>query len=180
MEGVLPLLPFIPFLGFDIDSYGLANVIAYGLAALVTYRLAIQDGRDKRDAFDFILFVVISALFGAKIFHTLFEAQGHALSDGTKASGVLELLADDPLHWADLFSPGYVFYGGVVIASFTGMYFVYSRKLSNPAAFADYAAPGLAIGMGIGRTGCFWLDVVLVSHQRCRGRWNTLTVNSRY
>ena len=155
MEGVLPLLPFIPFLGFDIDSYGLANVIAYGLAALVTYRLAIQDGRDKRDAFDFILFVVISALFGAKIFHTLFEAQGHALSDGTKASGVLELLADDPLHWADLFSPGYVFYGGVVIASFTGMYFVYSRKLSNPAAFADYAAPGLAIGMGIGRTGCF-------------------------
>ena len=149
------MLPFIPFLGFNIDSYGLANVVAYGLAALMTYRLAVADGRDKRDAFDFILFVVVSALFGAKIFHTLFEAEGHSLSDGSQAAGVLDLLIDDPLHWADLFSPGYVFYGGVVVASFSGMYFVFSRKFSDPAAFADYAAPALALGMGIGRTGCF-------------------------
>jgi phosphatidylglycerol---prolipoprotein diacylglyceryl transferase len=149
------LLPFIPFFGFSVDSYGLANVLAYGVAAGLTYYLALKDGREKRDAFDFILFVVVAALFGAKIFHTLFEAQGHQLSDGTVADGLLALLADDPLHWADLFSPGYVFYGGVVIASFSGMYFVYSRQFTDPAAFADYAAPALALGMGIGRTGCF-------------------------
>tara|TARA_B100000683_G_scaffold143351_1_gene139356 strand:- start:1548 stop:2405 length:858 start_codon:yes stop_codon:yes gene_type:complete len=153
-EGVA-LLPFIHIFELPIDSYGLANVVAYGLAAWVAYSLALQDGRDKRDAFDFILVAVISALFGAKIFHTLFEAEGHKLSDDSVATGVWDLLADDPLHWADLFAPGYVFYGGVVVSSFATMIFIYRREITTPVAFADYAAPALAIGMGIGRVGCF-------------------------
>ena len=129
-----PCCPLFEVFDFPIDSYGLANVLAYGLAAWIAYTLAVRDGRDKRDAFDFLLVSVISALFGAKIFHTLFEAEGHELSDGSEANGVLDLLLDDPLHWADLFAPGYVFYGGVVISSLTTLIFLHRRQFARPVA----------------------------------------------
>jgi len=137
-----------------VETYTVALVLAYGLAIAVAFALGRRDGRSWRDLLDGALVVVGSALVGAKLFHVLFEAEGHPLPDGTVATGVLDLLAHDPLHVLKLWQPGYVFYGGVITATFAGLAFVKVRRVADPFAAGDYAAPGLALGIFIGRIGC--------------------------
>lgn len=140
--------------GSPVYAYVAATVLSYILAVIVGWWLARKDGRDWRDLIDGTIVVVLSAVLGAKLFHVLFEAEGHRLPDGSIASGVFDLLKADPWHWARLFEAGYVFYGGLVVATLMGFIFVY--RLDEPDKFAagDYAAPGFMIGIALGRVGC--------------------------
>jgi phosphatidylglycerol:prolipoprotein diacylglycerol transferase len=105
---------------------------------------------------DVLLVAVCSAVLGSKMFHVLFEAPGHVLSHGSEARGVWDLLRDDPWHWARLFDPGYVFYGGLLVATLATWAFVTKRGLPRPLAIGDCMAPALAFGIVLGRAGCFW------------------------
>jgi phosphatidylglycerol:prolipoprotein diacylglycerol transferase len=138
-----------------VNVYVATTVMGYAIAVAWGFWLGMRDQRDPRDLLELGLVVVLSAVLGAKIFHTLFEAQGHNLPDGTTATGLLDLIKADPWHWARLFESGYVFYGGVVVAiGFTYLYTV-RAGLPDKGSIGDYAAPGLALGIAIGRTGCF-------------------------
>ncbi len=140
----------------QLHAYVLAQVLGYAVAAAIGVYLARQDGRDWRDIIDGIIVIVLSAVLGAKLFHTLFEAKGHVLSDGTIATGLWDLLREDPWHWARLFEPGFVFYGGVVVGTLMGLVFVLRRAPDDdPLAVGDYAAPGFILGgVVVGRLGC--------------------------
>lgn len=99
---------------------------------------------------------VLAGWLGAKIAHVLFEAKGHALHDGSTADGVLDLLRDDPWHWARLLDAGHVFYGGVVGGAAFGVVFALRRGLRGELrALCDAAAVGVLVGAAIGRVGCF-------------------------
>jgi phosphatidylglycerol:prolipoprotein diacylglycerol transferase len=140
--------------GYPVYAYVAATVLSYVLAVVIGWWLARRDGRDWRDLIDGTIVVVLSAVLGAKLFHVLFEAEGHKLPDGSIATGVIDLLKADPWHWARLFEAGYVFYGGLVMATLMGFIFVY--RLDEPDKFAagDYAAPGFMLGIALGRVGC--------------------------
>lgn len=140
--------------GQTVHAYVVATVLGYGVAIVIGLALGRRDDRDWRDLLDGALVITLSAVLGAKIFHTLFEAEGHHLPDGSIASGVVDLLRADPWHWARLFEAGYVFYGGVVGGILMGYLFVVRREIADPLAAGDYAAPGFALGIAIGRTGC--------------------------
>jgi phosphatidylglycerol:prolipoprotein diacylglycerol transferase len=140
--------------GQPVHAYVVATVLGYGVAIVIGLILGRRDGRDWRDLLDGALVITLSAVLGAKIFHTLFEAAGHHLPDGTVATGLIDLLRADPWHWARLFEAGYVFYGGVVGGILMGFLFVVRREVTDPLAAGDYAAPGFALGIAIGRTGC--------------------------
>jgi len=140
--------------GEPIHAYVVATVLGYGVAIVIGLSFGRRDGRDWQDLLDGALVITLSAVLGAKVFHTLFEAAGHHLPDGTIASGVVDLLRADPWHWARLFEAGYVFYGGVVGGIVMGFVFVWRREVPHPLAAGDYAAPGFALGIAIGRTGC--------------------------
>jgi phosphatidylglycerol:prolipoprotein diacylglycerol transferase len=141
--------------GTAVPAYAASTVLAYALAVVIGIALGLKDGRDLRDLIEMGLVVVISAVLGAKVFHTVFEAKGHDLGDGRIAASVWELLAVDPWHWARLFEPGYAFYGGAVFGTGFAYLFAVRRELPNMGAFGDYAVPGFALAMAIGRVGCF-------------------------
>lgn len=141
------------FLGINV--YATATITGYVVAVAIGFWLGLKDGRDARDLLELAIVIVLSAVLGAKIFHTLFEASGHRLPDGSVANGLMELLKADPWHWARLFESGYVFYGGVVGALGMAYLFTVRAGFEHKGGFGDYAAPGFAIGIFIGRVGCF-------------------------
>ncbi len=140
---------------FGINVYATATVLGYVLGVGIGLWLGLRDGRAVRDLLEMGIVVVLSAVLGAKVFHTLFESAGHHLPDGRIAEGFWDLIQVDPWHWARLFESGYVFYGGVVGALGMGYLFTLRAGFRDKGAFGDYAAPGLALGIGIGRLGCF-------------------------
>lgn len=140
---------------FSVSSYSFMVMISVLLGALIVYRKAMLDGRSAREIFDVVLVMSLSALIGAKLFHVLFEAKGHILSNGTVAEGVLDLLKDDPWHWARLFDPGYVFYGGFLVAAVFTNWYLRLHKVGACLAYGDYVALALALGVFLGRIGCF-------------------------
>lgn len=138
-----------------LNLYVTTTVLGYAAGVAIGFWLGLKDGRDPRDLLEMGLVIVLSCVLGAKVFHTLFEAAGHHLPDGSTAEGLVDLLRADPWHWARLFESGYVFYGGVVGGVVMGYLFLVRAGLPDKGSFGDYAAPGLAIGIFIGRTGCF-------------------------
>jgi phosphatidylglycerol:prolipoprotein diacylglycerol transferase len=142
--------------GTPIYTYAAASVAGYAVGVGIGVFLARKDQRSWRDLIDVALVTVISAILGAKVFHTLFEAKGHELQDGSHAHGLLDLLRDDPFHWARLFDPGYVFYGGLLGATLFLYIFLKRQDFKDIGAFGDYAAPGLSLGYFVGRLGCFF------------------------
>ncbi|MEW5849348.1 MAG: prolipoprotein diacylglyceryl transferase family protein [Myxococcota bacterium] len=147
--------PTLTLLGHSVDTYAVFTALAYVLGLGLAVLLGRRDGRRPDDLALGSVVLVLSCLLGGKLFHTLFEARGHPLRDGRVASGTWDLLRDDPWHWARIFEPGFVFYGGLVVATGTMIVFARRRGLDRIGAGFDCAAPGLALGMVIGRVGCF-------------------------
>jgi len=142
--------------GESVSAYAVGSTLGYIAGVTFGIYLGLKDGRDLLDLIELGVVVVLSAVLGSKLFHVLFEAEGHMLSNGGKAQGIFDLLKDDPWHWARLFEGGYVFYGGVLVAIVLGWLFMVRRGLPDPGSVADYALPGLLFGIFIGRLGCFF------------------------
>jgi phosphatidylglycerol:prolipoprotein diacylglycerol transferase len=141
--------------GESVHAYAFFSVVGYAAGVILGVAMGLRDGRRWRELFDLALVVVIGALFGSKLFHTLFEARGHRLRDGSTADGVLDLLRDDPWHAFRLFEAGYVFYGGVVVAIFCAWLYTVRQRVADRGGIGDYAVPGLLFGIFVGRIGCF-------------------------
>ena len=131
------------------------TVAGYTLGSLLGVYFARQDERPWRDILEAITVICLSAVLGAKVFHTLFEARGHVLPDGRIAQGLWDLLKVDPWHWARLFEPGYVFYGGVAGAVGVGLLYAWRTNFLDIGKAMDNAAAPFAFGIAVGRIGCF-------------------------
>lgn len=148
--------------GQPIPSYAVFMVLGF-LAALVTILLVVPPsgrespgGLDRPQAWDLFIVMVLSAIFGAKIGHVLFEAPGHVGRNGQPINSVLELLYDDPLHWLRISEPGYVWYGGMIGCLLVAFGYFRARPRLNAWLFSDAFAPAVMIGAAVGRTGCFF------------------------
>jgi phosphatidylglycerol:prolipoprotein diacylglycerol transferase len=137
------------------SSYAWFCISGYILGGLVFAVSAYRANRRPGEILKVLVVIVLSSLFGAKIFHALFEAEGHALPSGDVATSAFDLFLADPWHWARLLSPGYVFYGGLLSALLLCAIFLWQQKIYRPFQYADFAAPALAIGLAIGRLGCY-------------------------
>jgi len=140
---------------FGINVYASATVLGYAFALSIGFYLCRLEGRPWRDLIELGIVIVISGVLGAKVFHTLFEAAGHQLPDGSIAQGLFDLLKADPWHWARLFEAGYVFYGGAVFGVLFSYIYLRRAGIEKIGGIGDAAAPGFAFGIGIGRLGCF-------------------------
>jgi phosphatidylglycerol:prolipoprotein diacylglycerol transferase len=132
-----------------------AVVSAYAVGVAVFLWRGRRDGRPLADLLDLSLVAVLGGLLGAKVFHTVFEARGHVLTDGTSARGAVDLLRDDPWHWARFFEAGHVFYGGALVGGAALWLLATRRAVPVKAALFDAAVPGVLAGVLIGRVGCF-------------------------
>ncbi|MBI5494793.1 MAG: prolipoprotein diacylglyceryl transferase [Deltaproteobacteria bacterium] len=137
-----------------LSTYALFHMAGYAAGLGLAVTLGRHDGRRTRDLLDGSLVFVASGLLGAKLFHTLLEADGHVLG-GVVVHSAVELLRADPWHWARITEPGFVFYGGCVLVVVNMLAFARLRRLDRIGAGFDCTAPGMALGMIIGRAGCF-------------------------
>jgi phosphatidylglycerol:prolipoprotein diacylglycerol transferase len=120
-------------------SYGVLLAAAYLGGLQLSLIRARQRGLDPARVMDLGIYIIVSALVGAKLLLVIVDAD-HFLRE--------------PADLLSLARSGGVFYGGLILAVLVGLWYV--RKHQLPTwRIADVAAPGIAFGHVVGRFGCF-------------------------
>jgi len=126
------------FGGFTIYSYGVLLAAAYLLGLQFALIRARSRGLDRERVMDLGIWIIISALVGAKLLLLVVDYR--------------PFLAN-PRSIVDLLRSGGVFYGGLIAAVTVAL--VYIRRHRMPMwTTTDVFAPGIALGHVVGRLGC--------------------------
>ena len=131
----------VSFGSFQIYTYGVLIALAFIGAMTVGLKLGPRYGLEKPLIWDWMFFVLLGAILGARLLYLALEWKHVKWS--------LRQLGDLFIH------SGGVFYGGFVGAILASVWFLRRRQVSIWLA-ADIAAPAVALGQGIGRWGCFF------------------------
>lgn len=136
---------------FPIYSYGLLLAAAYLLGLQLAVARARARGLDGGRVMDLGIWVIVSALVGAKLLLLLVD---------------FDHFRQNPSELFSLVRSGGVFYGGLVLAVPVAL--LYARRAGLPVwTTADAFAPGIALGHVVGRIGCLLAGC-------CYGRPTTL------
>ncbi len=137
---MLPELFRIPGLDWPVSTYGLLLAIGFILALWIIARLAEQDGLPKNRIYDLGLYILASALIGAKVLMVITE--WNEFGDWRRVFSL------------DVLRSGGVYFGGFLIA--VAVSIILMRMWHLPwRKTADAFAPGIALGHAVGRLGCF-------------------------
>lgn len=126
--------------GFPIYTYGLLLAAAYLLGLQLALVRARSRGLDQNRVMDLGIWIIVSALVGAKLLLLIVEWETYGQSPG-------ELLT--------LVRSGGVFYGGLIVAVIVALWYLWRHRLPVWTV-TDVFAPGIALGHVIGRMGCFF------------------------
>jgi phosphatidylglycerol---prolipoprotein diacylglyceryl transferase len=135
-------------LPWTIPRFGTVTVYTYGVLLAAAYlfglQLALKRAKarhlDSTRVMDLGIYIIISALVGAKLLLLVTDFQ-------TFRSNPAELL--------NLVREGGVFYGGLIVAVTVAL--LYIKRVGLPLwTTCDVFAPGIALGHVIGRFGCFF------------------------
>jgi phosphatidylglycerol:prolipoprotein diacylglycerol transferase len=126
---------------FQLPTYGVLLVTALLTAIYTIVRQGRREGFDSGRLLDFSTWLIVVALLGAK---------------------VLMVLTDWRFYWdhpselvsRSTFLAGGVFYGGFIAAVLFAVWYVRLYRLPMWKIF-DVYAPSIALGLAIGRIGCF-------------------------
>lgn len=132
---------------FSLHSYGLGMALAFAAGILVAMRRAKDRGLGSQFALDLSVLILIFSLVGARATYVLThlgEYREHPLD------------AISPVqHTGKIGIEGLILLGGVAAAFIT--IWVYARRKGKPYfAVTDLLAPSTALGIAIGRLGCFF------------------------
>ncbi|HLY17929.1 MAG TPA: prolipoprotein diacylglyceryl transferase [Bryobacteraceae bacterium] len=123
------------------STYGVLVALAFLAALSLTSRLARRAGLNGDAVVNLGILCGVSAIVGAKIMMFLVDIPYYAHNPGEVFS-LATLQA------------GGVFYGGLIAALIAAAIYMRRHRLP-PLLTADVFAPGIALGHGIGRLGCF-------------------------
>jgi prolipoprotein diacylglyceryl transferase len=121
-----------------IGWHGVLMVLGIIVAVLLTLRLAKRAGISEESIFTSAFCIVLFGLIGARLVHVLDN---------------LDLYGDDPASIFAFWEGGLAWYGGLVGGFLGGAVYARVGKLSL-ARLADTVAPGVILGLAIGRIGC--------------------------
>jgi phosphatidylglycerol:prolipoprotein diacylglycerol transferase len=126
------------FGNWPVYSYGVLLAVAYLAALQLAVVRARRIGLDGSRVMDLGIYLIISALVGAKLMLVLVD---------------FNYFLAQPAELLSLVRAGGVFYGGLIAA--VGVALVLVRRYGLPMwTTADLFAPGIALGHVIGRFGC--------------------------
>ena len=126
--------------GFPIYTYGVLLAAAYLLGLQLALVRARARGLDQNRVMDLGIWIIVSALVGAKLLLLIVEWDTYGRSPG-------ELLT--------LVRSGGVFYGGLIVAVIVALWYLWRHRMPVWTV-TDVFAPGIALGHVIGRMGCFF------------------------
>jgi phosphatidylglycerol---prolipoprotein diacylglyceryl transferase len=122
--------------GYSQSTYGLLVALAFVAALSLSGRLAKEAGLQQEDVLNLGMYCAIAGIVGAKLLML------------THIGSIGEIFTMETLR------AGGDFFGGLILALIVAG--VYMRRKHLPLLpTADVYAPGLALGHGIGRLGCF-------------------------
>ena len=124
---------------FPIYSYGVMIALAFITAILLAMKEAKKSGENPERILDLSLYVIVGALIGGRL--------GYILT-------YLDYYMKNPVKILYFRQGGLSFLGGFLVAYSLCWLYVKRTKISF-WKYADFAAPSIAIGIGIGRIGCF-------------------------
>jgi phosphatidylglycerol:prolipoprotein diacylglycerol transferase len=127
--------------GFTLHTYGLLVATGFLVGIYTARHFARRFGLDPERIFNLAVYLALAAIVGAKLFLVIQDWRYYL---------------HDP---ASLISAGFlqsagIFYGGLIGALLVLTLYVRRQKLGW-LAVGDAVVPGVAIGHGIGRLGCF-------------------------
>lgn len=125
---------------YSLPSYGVMLALGFSAAYLDALFKAKRLRMDMVHVERLYILIVFGAIAGSRLFHVLFEEFGYYVEHPFKIFAVWE--------------GGYTFYGAVLFCLATVYSYCRAKKISF-LAFGDLAAGGTAIGLAIGRIGCF-------------------------
>ncbi len=124
------------FGSFFLPTYGVLVALGFLAGLWITVRLAKKGGLDPEKVTNLAVYVALAGLIGAKLLMIAFDwpdIQIFSLST-LQAAGV--------------------FQGGLILALIVAYFYIRHNKLPV-LAVSDAFAPGIALGHGIGKLGCF-------------------------
>lgn len=122
-----------------LPTYGFLFALGVLLGFLVDLRLARREGIDMKAYVDFVFYLLLFSLLGAKILLFL-----------TNAGYYIRF----PSELKYLLTSGGTFQGGLIAGAVFAVWFLRRHKL-NFRRLGDATVPGLALGHFFGRLGCF-------------------------
>lgn len=137
-----------PFLGslklghwvLHLPSYGILLALGFSAAYIDSVFKARRLNLDLKHIERLYILIVFGAIAGSRLFHVFFEQFDYYLQNPLKVFFVWE--------------GGYTLYGGLLFCAVC--VFTYTRAKKIPfLTFADVAAGATAIGISLGRVGCF-------------------------
>jgi phosphatidylglycerol:prolipoprotein diacylglycerol transferase len=124
---------------FPIYSYGVMIALAFIVAIFLAMKEAKINGENPERILDLSLYIILGALIGGRL--------GYVLQ-------YLNYYLKNPLKILYFRQGGLSFLGGFLIAFVLAWLYTKRSKISF-WKYADIVAPSIAIGIGIGRIGCF-------------------------
>ena len=135
-------------LPWSIGEFGPITVYTYGVLLAAAYLLGLKlamvrakaRGLDANRVLDLGIYIIISALIGAKLLLLITD---------------FKAFTTNPRELLTLARSGGVFYGGLILAVSVAL--IYIRKVGLPLwTTTDVFAPGIALGHVVGRFGCLF------------------------
>src|SRR6478672_13822824 len=121
-------------------TYGVLLAAAYLFGLQLARIRARERGLDANRVLDLGIYIIISALVGAKLLLLITD---------------FRTFTADPRELLTLARSGGVFYGGLILAVAVALFYI--RKIGLPLwTTCDVFAPGIALGHVIGRFGCLF------------------------
>jgi len=124
---------------FPIYSYGVMVALAFIVGIFWAMKEAKERGENPERVLDISLYVILGALIGGRLAYVL---------------QYLDYYLKDPIKILYFRQGGLAFLGSFILAFILGALYVSRNKLSF-WKYTDIAAPSVAIGIGVGRIGCF-------------------------
>jgi phosphatidylglycerol---prolipoprotein diacylglyceryl transferase len=125
---------------FSLPTYGALVAVAFLTALWLTSRFARERGLNSEKIVNLGVYCALTGMLGAKILMILLDPEYRAHPG--------EIFSFETLQSAG------IFFGGFIVALVFAFFYMRSQNLPVLAT-ADVFAPGVAIGHGIGRLGCF-------------------------
>lgn len=127
--------------GYTLHTYGLLVAAGFLIGIYVARHFARVFGLDPEKVFNLAIYLALAAIVGAKLFLVMQDWRYYVHDPSSLLSmGFLQ-------------SAG-IFYGGL-IAALVVMTLYIRRQRMNWLAVGDAIVPGVAVGHGIGRMGCY-------------------------
>ncbi|MDR2578356.1 MAG: prolipoprotein diacylglyceryl transferase [Chitinispirillales bacterium] len=130
---------------FPVPSYGTMLALSFLIGIFTAMHLAKKRGLNPDAISDLGLYVIISAIIGARLYYVMthfHEFRGDLLS------------IVNPFQGGSVGISGLVMYGGFIAAIITATLFFKIKKLP-PLAYLDVCSPSVGIGIALTRVGCF-------------------------